>query len=94
LNIYSENELKETETPRKIGISDFTTKPTNYYNLDVIVSGYLDFAERQAEREQTMTMADWANHLDRILTMSGEKLLSHSGTIIHEKAIDKATSEY
>ena len=35
-----------------------------------LVSGYLDFAERQAEREQPMTMQDWANHLDRILTMS------------------------
>lgn len=26
-----------------------------------LVSGYLDFAERQAEREQPMTMQDWAN---------------------------------
>ena len=40
-----------------------------------LVSGYLDFAERQAEREQPMTMNDWANYLDRILTMSGEQLL-------------------
>lgn len=40
-----------------------------------IVSGYLDFAERQAEREQIMTMRDWADHLDRILVMSGEQLL-------------------
>ncbi len=40
-----------------------------------LVSGYLDFAERQAEREQAMTMQDWAEHLDRILTMSGEQLL-------------------
>ena len=39
-----------------------------------LVSGYLDFAERQAEREQAMTMRDWAEHLDRILTMSGEQL--------------------
>lgn len=35
-----------------------------------LVSGYLDFAERQAEREQVMTMNDWAAYLDRILTMS------------------------
>ncbi len=41
LNIYSENELKEAESMRKIGISDLSTKPTNYYNLDVIISvGY------------------------------------------------------
>ena len=54
----------------------------NYLNekelrsMGQLVSGYLDFAERQAEREQIMTMQDWANHLDNILTMSGEKLLT------------------
>ena len=41
-----------------------------------IVSGYLDCAERQAEREIPMTMEDWARHLDNILTMSGEKVPS------------------
>ena len=32
-----------------------------------LVSGYLDFAER----EQAMTMKDWAEHFDRILTIVG-----------------------
>lgn len=59
-----------------------------------IVSGYLDFAERQAEREQAMTMKNWAEHLDRILTMSGEKLLQGAGNVSHEKAVEKATTEY
>lgn len=59
-----------------------------------IVSGYLDFAERQAERQQVMTMKDWAEHLDRILTMSGEKLLQGAGRVSHEKAIEHATNEY
>ena len=62
--------------------------------LGQIVSGYLDFAERQAEREQTMTMKDWTAHLDRILTMSGENLLQGAGTISHKKAVEKATTEY
>ena len=72
----------------------------NYLNekelrsLGQIVSGYLDFAERQAEREQAMTMKDWAEHLNKILTMSGEKLLQGAGTISHENAIEKATEEY
>ncbi len=72
----------------------------NYFNekqlraLGQIVSGYLDFAERQAEREETMTMNDWAEHLDRILTMSSEKLLQTAGSISHDKAIEKATGEY
>ena len=59
-----------------------------------IVSGYLDFAERQAEREQTMTMKDWAKHLDNILTMSGEELLHGNGSISHEQAMEKAEIEY
>lgn len=41
LHIYEEGELEEDKTKRKIGISDFSTKPTNFYNLDVIISvGY------------------------------------------------------
>ena len=41
LNIFSEGELIKSECVRKIGNSDFSTKPTNYYNLDVIISvGY------------------------------------------------------
>ncbi len=63
-------------------------------SLGQLVSGYLDFAERQAEREQTMTMKDWSEHLDRILTMSGEQLLIGVGSVSHAQAIDKATEEY
>ena len=41
LHIYEEKELNKVDTMRKIGISDFSTKPTNFYNLDVIISvGY------------------------------------------------------
>lgn len=72
----------------------------NYLNenelraMGQIVSGYLDFAERQAERQQTMTMNDWAMHLDKILTMSGEKLLQDAGQVSHQQAIEHATNEY
>lgn len=59
-----------------------------------LVSGYLDFAERQAEREQAMTMKDWAEHLERILTMTGEQLLQGNGSISHKQAVNKATDEY
>ena len=72
----------------------------NYLNekelraMGQLVSGYLDFAERQAEREQAMTMKDWAEHLDRILTMTGEQLLRGNGSISHKQAVNKATDEY
>lgn len=59
-----------------------------------LVSGYLDFAERQAERQQTMTMEDWAKHLDNILTVTGEQLLTGNGTVSHRQAMKKAEEEY
>lgn len=40
-NIYKEGELVETDTMTKFGNSEFADKPTNYYNLDMIISvGY------------------------------------------------------
>ena len=40
-NIYKEKELEKSRSMRKFGNSEFSTKPTNYYNLDVIISvGY------------------------------------------------------
>lgn len=47
--------------------------------LGQIVSGYLDFAERQAEREQTMTMKDWAEHLGRIFDNEWRTVATRSG---------------
>lgn len=59
-----------------------------------LVSGYLDFAERQAERDVLMTMEDWAKHLDGILTSTGENLLAGNGSIGHLQAMEKAQTEY
>lgn len=59
-----------------------------------IVSGYLDFAERQAEREVAMSMEDWAKHLDKILLSTGENLLEGPGSVSHKQAINKAEKEY
>ena len=43
-NTFAEGELIESQVTRKFGNSEFSstvTKPTNYYNLDVIISvGY------------------------------------------------------
>lgn len=63
-------------------------------SMGQLVSGYLDFAERQAEREVPMTMEDWAKHLDGILTSTGENLLTGNGTVSHLQAMEKAQMEY
>ena len=62
--------------------------------LNNLVSGYFDFAEIQAMRHQPMYMSDYVENLDRILTSTGEALLTDAGKISHAQAIEKAKAEY
>ena len=62
--------------------------------LNQLVSGYLDFAERQAEREKTMTMADWIKHVDNILQATGENVLENAGKVSRKQMEKKVDEEY
>ena len=72
----------------------------NYLNekelrgLNQLVSGYLDFAERQAEREKAMTMADWIKHVDNILQATGENILENAGKVSRKQMEKKVDEEY
>ncbi len=72
----------------------------NYMNeeelkiLNNLVSGYFDFAEIQAMKHKQMTMRDYINHLDLILSATGEKTLSDAGKVSHRQAEGKAIEEY
>jgi len=63
-------------------------------SLNLLVSGYLDFAERQAEREIPMTMADWISHVDNILKATNENLLTNAGKISTVQKDKKVLEEY
>lgn len=78
LNIYKEEELEKEPTMRKIGISDFSTKPTNYYNLDVIISvGY------RVKSHQGVHFRKWATALIKEYLIKGfamnDELLKKEG---------------
>ena len=62
--------------------------------LNQLVSGYLDFAERQAEREIVMTMQDWIDHVDRILRSTGEDVLENAGKDSRSQMEKKVKEEY
>ena len=62
--------------------------------LNNIVSGYFDFAEVQAIRHNPMYMSDYIEHLDRVLSATGEKQLDGAGSVTHKQAIAKAEQEY
>jgi len=91
------------------GLTTFTgSKPTkqdtqiakNYLSskelerLNRIVTAYLELAELQALNRKPMYMSDWIERLDGFLTMTGNDILTHNGTISHKQAIDKASKEY
>ena len=63
-------------------------------SLNQLVSGYLDFAERQAEREVAMTMTDWIKHVDNILRATGEDVLENAGSISRKQMEEKVEEEY
>ena len=62
--------------------------------LNNLVSGYFDFAEINAIEHRPMYMNDYIEQLDNILSSGNRKLLTGSGTISHEQAIEKARAEY
>ncbi len=62
--------------------------------LNNLVSGYFDFTEIQAIRYNPMYMDNYIKQLDTILFSTGEKILIVAGTVSHNKAIEKAKTEY
>jgi len=62
--------------------------------LNRMVTAYLEIAEIQALDRVPMYMSDWIAQLDNFLRMTNKQILTHSGTISHEKAIEKAHREY
>jgi hypothetical protein len=63
-------------------------------NLGLLVTAYLDLAERRAKQKIPMSMDDWAKHLDKILVADGNKLLTNAGAISREIANEHAENEF
>jgi prophage maintenance system killer protein len=79
LNVFNEKELVKGLVVRKIGISDFSTKPTNVYNLDVIISvGYRVKSKRGTQ------FRIWATNVLR------EHLVK--GYTLNKKALERTTA--
>ena len=81
-------------TAKDIGIAKNYLTKEELLILNGIVSGYFDFAEVQAMRHRPMHMSDYVEHLDRVLSSTGEQLLVGAGKVSHKQAIEKANREY
>lgn len=79
LNIFEEGELEKENVVRKIGNSEFSTKPTNYYNLDVIISvGYRVKSLRGIQFRQWATKR-LNEYIRKGFTMDDERLKEAGG---------------
>jgi hypothetical protein len=62
--------------------------------LNRIVTMYLDYAEMQAERRQTMTMSDWVEKLDAFLKFNEKDVLNNAGKVSADVAEKLALKEF
>ncbi len=74
LNVFKDGELIEEEVRRKIENSDFSTKPTNYYNLDVIISVGYRVKSQQGTRFRQWATARLREYIVKGFTMNDELL--------------------
>lgn len=79
LNIYDEKELENEQSMRKIGISDFSTKPTNYYNLDVIISVGYRVKSHQGTKFRQWATARLREYIVKGFTMNDDLLKQAGG---------------
>lgn len=68
-NIYKEGELEKKDTMTKLGNSEFTDKPINYYNLDVSISvGY------RVKSKNGIIFRKWANNVLKDYLLKGDAI--------------------
>ena len=85
--------MQKDDTLRKFGISEFSTKPTNFYSLDVIISvGYRVKSVRGTQ------FRIWANSILKEYLIKGfalnDEQLKAAGRISYKRAAAKADEEY
>ena len=89
LNAYKEKEIEEAKTMRKIGNSDFSTKPTNYYNLDVIISVGYRVKSIVGTRFRQWATERLAEYIIKGFTMDDERLKNLGGGGYWKELLDR-----
>jgi len=88
-NVYEEGELVKADTMKKFGISEFAKKPTNFYNLDVIISvGY------RVKSQRGVQFRIWATNILKEYMRKGfalddERLKGNAGGSYWKELLDR-----
>lgn len=79
---------------KDIGVAKNYLSENELKILNNLVSGYFDLAEINALEHKPMYMSDYIQQLDSVLTSGKRPLLDGAGSVSHQQAMEKATSEY
>lgn len=88
-HIYEDGELQKSFTMRKFGNTEFSTKPTNFYNLDMIISvGY------RVRSQRGVQFRIWASnilkeYLRKGFAMDDERLKGNGGGMYWKELLDR-----
>lgn len=89
LNIYEEKELTEATSMRKIGNPDFSTKPTNFYNLDVIISVGYRVKSLQGTKFRMWATERLKEYIIKGFTLDSERLKNLGGGKYWKELLDE-----
>ena len=88
-NIYEEKELEEINTMKKFGNSEFAKKPTNFYNLDMIISVGYRVKSKQGTKFRQWATVRLKEYIVKGFTMNDELLKQAGGGDYFEELLSR-----
>ncbi len=88
-NIFAEGELIAEQVMRKFGISEFSTKPTNFYNLDVIISVGYRVKSQQGTQFRIWATERLREYLVKGFTMDDARLKNLGGGAYWKELLER-----
>ena len=88
-SVFEEGELVPEQVMRKFGISEFSTKPTNLYNLDVIISVGYRVKSQQGTQFRIWATQRLREYLVKGFTMDDARLKNLGGGIYWKELLDR-----
>jgi len=88
-SVFEEGELVPEQVMRKFGISEFSTKPTNLYNLDVIISVGYRVKSQQGTQFRIWTTQRLREYLVKGFTMDDARLKNLGGGSYWKELLDR-----
>lgn len=89
MNVFAEGELIAEQVMRKFGISEFSTKPTNLYNLDVIISVGYRVKSQQGTQFRIWATERLREYLVKGFTMDDTRLKNLGGGSYWKELLDR-----